>query len=171
MDLKKLYHVIRPMAALRHSVPHTVPTTKKSGIMWGCSLPLVIIVLLPFIGYPIRELQTSAGRKALPTDAANVEEYLIHGFFGGDSTRLLKASLPAERYSDYAKSLELSERFDPQVHHRIESILNMKIGDAPIWWDPPQVDSTAYFKHKEGDDHLRILRYHNGSVYLLVMSW
>lgn len=143
----------------------------ESVARWGCSLPLIIIALLPFIGYPIREFQTSAGRKALPKDAASVEEYLIHGFFGGDFTRLLKASIPAERYSEYAKSLGLSERFDPQVHHRIESILNMKIGDAPIWWDPPRVDSNAYFKHKEKDDHLCVLRYHDGTVYLLVMSW
>ena len=139
--------------------------------MWGCLIPIVGILLLQFIGYPIRALQTSAGRKALPAEAANVKEYLIHGFFGGDSTRLLKASLPAERYSDYAKSLELSERFDPQVHDRIEPILNMKIGEAPVWWNPPLVDSTTYFQYKEGDDYLRVLRYHNGLVYLLVIRW
>jgi hypothetical protein len=144
---------------------------KKSGMMWGCLISFVGILLLPFVGYPIREFQTSAGRKALPADAANVEQYLIHGFFGGDFTRLLKASLPAERYSDYAKSLGLSERFDPQVHHGMKSILNMKIGDAPLWWNPPEVHSTAYFQHKEGDEYLRVLRYHNGSVYLLVLSW
>ena len=171
MDLKKIYHVMRPMAALRNGIPPDVTTTKRNGVMWGCLIPVVGILLLPFIGYPVRELQTSAGRKALPKDAAGVEEHLIHGFIGGDFTRLLKASLPAEQYADYAKSLGLAERFDPQMHHRIESILNMKIGDAPRWWDPPKVDSTAYFKHKEGDDHLQVLRYDHGSVYLLVISW
>ena len=142
-----------------------------SAAKWGCSLPLVIIALLPFIGYPIRKFQTSEGREALPAEASNVEEYLAHGFFGGDYTRLLKAKLPADRYPEYAKSLHLSERFDPTLHHRIESKLNMKIGDAPVWWDPPVVDSTAYFQHKEGDDFLRVLRYHDGWVYLLVVSW
>jgi len=143
----------------------------ESAAKWGCSLPLVIIVLLPFIGYPIREFQTAEGRKALPTEGANVEEYLAHGFFGGDFTRLLTATLPADRYPEYAKALGLSDRFDPQVHRGIESSLNMKIGDAPVWWNPPQVDSTAFFQHKMGDDYLRVLRYHEGSAYLLTISW
>jgi hypothetical protein len=144
---------------------------KRPAAKWGCLIPVVGILLLPFSGYPLRMLQTSEGRKALPLEATTLEEHLIHGFFGGDFTRLLKASLPAERYSDYAKSLGLSERFDPQVHHRIEPILNWKILDAPSWWNPPEIDSTTYFQHKEGDDYLRVLRYHNGSVYLLVSRW
>ena len=138
---------------------------------WGCSLPLIIIALLPFIGYPIREFQTSNGRKTLPVDATHVKEDLIHGFFGGDHTRLLMASLPAIRYSEYAKSLGLYQRFDPGVHQGFKSILNTKIGGAPLWWTPPEVDSTTYFEHKKGDDHLRVLRYHNGTVYLLESSW
>ena len=138
---------------------------------WGCSLPLIIIALLPFIGYPIREFQTSNGRKTLPADATHVKEDLIHGFFGGDHTRLLMASLPAIRYSEYAKSLGLYQRFDPGVHQGLKSILNTKIGGAPLWWTPPEVDSTTYFEHKKGDDHLRVLRYHNGTVYLFESSW
>ena len=138
---------------------------------WGCSLPLIIIALLPFIGYPIREFQTSNGRKTLPADATHVKEELIHGFFGGDHTRLLMASLPAIRYSEYAKSLGLYQRFDPGVHQGFKPILNTKIGGAPLWWTPPEVDSTTYFEHKKGDDHLRVLRYHNGTVYLLESSW
>jgi len=138
---------------------------------WGCSLPLIIIALLPFIGYPIREFQTSNGKKTLPADATHVKEDLIHGFFGGDHTRLLMASLPAIRYSEYAKSLGLYQRFDPGVHQGFKSILNTKIGGAPLWWTPPEVDSTTYFEHKKGDDHLRVLRYHNGTVYLLESSW
>ena len=142
----------------------------ESAAKWGCSLPLVIIALLPFIGYPLREFRTSDGRKALLPGATNVEEDLVHGIFGGDHTRLLKASLPAERYSDYAKSLHLTERFDPQMHRSIETTLNIKI-DAPVWWNPPEVDSTTYFQHKQGDDYLRVLRYHHGSIYYLVMAW
>jgi hypothetical protein len=143
----------------------------ESAAKWGCSLPLIIIVLLPFIGYPIREFQTSNGRKALPPDATNVEEDLIHGFFGGDHTRLLKASLPAIRYSDYAKSLGLTQRFDPSVHQGLTSTLNTTIGGAPLWWTPPEVDPTTYFEHTQGDDYLRVLRYHNGKVYFLESSW
>ena len=138
---------------------------------WGCSLPLIFIALLPFIGYPIREFQTSNGRKTLPADATHVKEDLIHGFFGGDHTRLLMASMPAIRFSEYAKSLGLDQRFDPDVHQGFKSILNTKIGGAPLWWTPPEVDSTTYFEHKKGDDYLRVLRYHNGTVYLLESSW
>jgi hypothetical protein len=83
----------------------------------------------------------------------------------------LKASLPANRYSDYAKSLGLSERFDPDVNQGIQSTLNLKLYDAPAWWNPPEVDSTSYFEHKKGDDYMRVLRYYNGSVYLLELSW
>jgi hypothetical protein len=144
---------------------------KNKVVMWGCLIPIIGILLLPFVGYGIKELTVSDGRKALPKDAANIEEDLVHGIIGGDYTRRLKASLPPERYSDYARSLHLFERFDPEAHHRIESILNMTGGDAPVWWNPPKVDSATYFEHKEGDDYLKVLRYHNGSVYLLEQRW
>ena len=144
---------------------------KKPAARWGCLIFLAGILLLPFGGYFMREFRTSDGRKALPAEADNVEEYLIHGIVGGDFTRLLKASLPAERYSDYAKSLGLTERFDPARHHGIAATLNMKIDGAPAWWNPPEIDSTTYFQHKEGDNYLRLLRYRNGSVYLMVLSW
>lgn len=144
---------------------------KKVAAKWGCLILLVGLLLLPFVGYFTREFRTSDGRKALPNEATNVQEYLGHGLIGGDFTRLLKASLPAEHYSDYARALGLSERFDPQADDRIAPTLNMMIGDAPAWWHPPEVDTTAYFEHQEGDDYLRVLRYHDGSVYLLVLSW
>jgi hypothetical protein len=143
---------------------------KQSAAKWACLIPIIGILLLPFAGYFLRELRTSDGRKALPAEAAHVEEWLVHGMVGGDFTRLLKASLPAERYSDYAASLGLSERFAPQQHHN-EATLNMKMGDAPGWWNPPEIDSTSYFQYKEGDDYLRVLRYRNGSVYLSEHSW
>jgi hypothetical protein len=171
MDLVKIYRALRPMTAIRYSVSEDDPTPNKTGVMWGCLIPIVCILLLPFSGYPIRKFQTSAGKKALPLEASSLEEYLNHGIFGGDFTRLLKATLPAERYTDYAKSLGICQRFDPQVHDRIEPTLNWKSLDAPLWWNPPKVDSTTYFEHKEGDDYLRVLRYHNGSVYLHVQQW
>jgi hypothetical protein len=179
MTLKKLYYTLRPMAALRANERFCVypADMKKPRVIWGCLIPIVGILLLLFSGPILMEFQTSAGRKALPAEAANVEQYLKHGIIGGDFIRLLRASLPAERYADYAKSLGLSDKFDPRVHQNIEPTLNMnptldmKIGDAPGWWNPPEVDSTSYFAYKEGDDHLRVLRYHNGSVYLMELSW
>jgi hypothetical protein len=144
---------------------------KKPRVMWGCLIPLVGLILLPFVGYFLREFRTSAGRKALPAEATHVQEHLTHGVIPADFTRLLKASMPVERYSDYARALGLTAQYDPKVNERIEATLNMKIGYAPAWWDPPKVDSTAYFAHQEGDDHVRVLRYHNGTVYLLEISW
>ena len=144
---------------------------KKPRVIWGCLIPIVAILLLLFSGPILMELQTSVARKALPAEAANVEECLKHGIIGSDFTRFLKASLPADRYSDYAKSIGLSDRFDPLVHQKIEPNLNMIICGAPGWWTPPEVDSTSFFEYKEGDDHLRVLRYHNGVVYLVELSW
>jgi hypothetical protein len=132
---------------------------------------IAVVLFLVFGGALLRELRTPLGRKALPAEASDIIEHLSHGAIGGDFARFLKASLPENRYSDYAKSLGLSERFNPQKHQRIQSTLNMTIDDAPSWWTPPEVDSTAYFEHKEGDDYLRVLRYHDGSVYFLVLSW
>ena len=179
MTLKKLYYALRPMAALRANERFRVypADMKKPRVIWGCLIPIVGILLLLFSGPILMEFQTSAGRKALPAEAANVEQYLNHGIIGGDFIRLLKASLPAERYADYARSLGLSAKFDPRVHQKLEPTLNMnptlgiKIADAPSWWNPPEVDSTSYFAYKESEDHLRVLRYHNGSVYLMELSW
>jgi hypothetical protein len=50
----------------------------ESVAKWGCSLPLIIIVLLPFIGYPIREFQTSNGRKTLPSPEVDSTTYFEH---------------------------------------------------------------------------------------------
>jgi hypothetical protein len=138
---------------------------------WAGLAAIMGIALLPFVGFFLREMRTSDGRKALPPEAANVEEHLIHGIVGGDFTRLLKANLPEQRFPDYARSLGLTLRFDPSVHYRIESTLRMKMSEAPAWWNPPEVDPTAYFEHKEGDDYLRVLSYRDGSAYLLVRSW
>ena len=179
MTLKELYYSIRPLAALRANERLCVHSAdmKKPRLIWGCLIPIVGILLLPSVGYFLREFRTPEGRTALPAESTNVEEYLAHGFISTDFTWLLKASLPANRYSDYAKSLGLSDKFDPRVHQKIEPTLNMnptldiKVGDAPGWWNPPEVDSTSYFAYKEGDDHLRVLRYHNGSVYLMELSW
>jgi hypothetical protein len=136
---------------------------------------ILVLFSLPFIasfiGFFVRELETSDGKKLLPPSAANVTEHLTHGFVGGDFWRLLKADLPKEDYAVYAKSLNLHTLYQPERDQAVEGSINLKIGDAPEWWNPPNTDSTTYFEHIKGDDHLRVLRYHNGSIYYLVASW
>ena len=143
----------------------------SSAAKWGCQVPVVAFLLLLIVSYVGMEILPSEGKKALPSSASNIEEYLSHGFIGTDHTRLLKADLPKESYPAYAHKLELSTRFDPQKHSEIQVTLNMGIGAAPDWWTPPLVDQNTYFKHTEGDDHLRVLRYFDGAVYYLEMSW
>ena len=143
---------------------------KQSAVKWGCWIPVFLLLLLPFSGYVVQEIRISDGRKALPSSAGNVKEHLTHGWVGGDFWRLLKCRMPEEQYSDYAKSLGLYRRFDPVRDHELARTLNMRIGDAPAWWNPPAVDSNTYFEHEPGDDHLRVLRYHSGHVYYLVVS-
>ena len=145
---------------------------KSSSIAkWGCSVPIIALLLLPVISYVGMEIITSKGKRALPSSASNIEEYLSHGLIGTDHTRLLKANLAKDSYSAYAHELNLSTRFDPQKHSNIKVTLNMGIGGSPAWWNPPAVDQKTYFEHIEGDDHLRVLRYFEGSVYYLEMSW
>lgn len=138
---------------------------------WGCWIPVVFLLFLPFSGYVAREVRTSEGRKALPSSAEHIQEQLTHGWVGGDFSRLLKCQLPEEQYSVYAKSLRLSRRFDPQRDHELESKLNMQVGGAPAWWNPAAVDANTYFEYEQGDDYLRVLRYHSGCVYYFVVSW
>ncbi|MEP4076220.1 hypothetical protein [Haloferula sp.] len=137
----------------------------------GCFAAVLVVAFLLFGGAILREVRTSPGRQALPSSAANIEEALAHHFVGGDFTRLLKADLTESDFSGYAKSLGLTERFDPEVHQHIEPTLNRTIGDAPAWWNPPEVDSTTFFDYEDGEDYLRVLRYRGGSVFLLVQSW
>lgn len=138
---------------------------------WGCWIPVVFLLFLPFSGYVAREVRTSEGRKSLPSSAENVQEHLTHGWVGGDFSRLLRCQLPEEHYLAYAKSLGLSRRFDPQNDHELESKLNMRTDGAPAWWNPPAVDASTYFEYEEGDDYLRVLRYHSGHAYYFVISW
>ena len=138
---------------------------------WGCWTPIVLLVLLHVVGYVGMEIKTSKGKKALPSSATNVEEYLSHGFIGTDHSRLLKADLPEESYSEYAQSLGLTTCFDSDTHSNIEGVLNMSVGGSPTWWNPPRVAENTYFDHIPGDDHLKVLRYYEGSVYYLKLSW
>jgi hypothetical protein len=138
---------------------------------WGCQIPIIILLLLYPVSYVVMEIRTSEGKKALPSSATNIEEDLSHGLFGTDHSRLLKADLPEESYLEYAQSLDLTTCYDAETHSNIETTLNMGVGGAPTWWNPPIVGENTYFEHIEGDDHLRVLRYFEGSVYYLKLSW
>jgi hypothetical protein len=85
--------------------------------------------------------------------------------------RLLKAKLSQEKYTEYARRLNLVSLFDSATHQDIESLINLAIGDAPQWWNPPKASRDTYFEHKKGDDYLQVLSYANGHVYYLVTSW
>jgi len=157
------------MRSTNNSVMQKMKTSSVA--KWGCLTPIILLVLLHVVGYVGMEIKTSKGKKALPSSATNVEEFLSHGFIGTDHGRLLKADLPEESYSEYAQSLDLTTCYDSETHSKIESILNMSFGGSPAWWNPPVVDGNTYFDYIEGDDHLRVLRYFEGSVYYLKLSW
>ena len=112
----------------------------------------------------------SAGRRALPASAIDIQEY-YSGTWNGDFVRLIKARLPLEDYDAYAKALKLYERFDATKHAEIKSMIEIGIGGAPGWWDPPRASATTYFKHVKGDQYVQALNYSNGTVYYLITSW
>jgi hypothetical protein len=85
--------------------------------------------------------------------------------------RLIKAKLPEADYEDYAKALGLTNRFDASKHGDIRNTIEMGVGGAPVWWNPPGASETTLFDHIKGDDYVQILRYSNGTVYFLVFSW
>lgn len=110
----------------------------------------------------------SAAERALPESAENVQ---CHHSGLNDYVRLIKANMPREDFENYARSLKLSRRYNPSKHKKIEGLLNVGIGDAPPWWDPPDANETTYFEHTEGHEYVRFLKYHNGRVYYMELKW
>jgi len=140
------------------------------GVKWGCIAPLIGILSLIAVLLLLDTFMPSGARRALPSSAADIQEYYSDSW-NGDFVRLLKARLPEEDYEDYAKSLDLTIRFDESKHADIRSSIDMGAGDAPSWWDPPRSNDTTYFDHVKGDDYVQTLKYSNGTVYLLIVSW
>ena len=138
---------------------------------WGCLVPVVGLLLLLFASYFATGRRTSEGKRLLPSTATDIEHLGFHGVIGGDHRGLTKARMPIEEYADYARSLGLTLQFDPKSHAEIETTLNMRVGNAPVWWDPPDVDGTTYFDSTKGRTYLRVLRYSEGHIYYLRLSW
>jgi hypothetical protein len=139
------------------------------GVKWGCIAPLVGLLSLIAILYLLDTFMPSAALRALPESATDIQEY-YSGSLNGDFVRLIKARLPEGDYEEYAKALNLSTRFDDSKHADIRSMIDIWAGDAP-WWNPPKSSNTTYFDHVKGDDYVQTLKYSNGTVYLLIVSW
>ena len=136
---------------------------------------LFALIAFGFIGlvalFVVDDIVPSAARRALPDSADSVREYYSDAWINPDFVRLVKAELPSEDYPRFATALGLTQRFDPVIHGDMRSTLEMGIGDAPEWWDPPSATTTTYFDHVEGGEFVEVLRYNNGTVYYLVSSW
>ena len=139
--------------------------------LWGCLTPIVALLLLLVFSYVATELRMAEGKRKLPTTASDIEVSGFHGIIGGDHRGLTKASIPRDAYPVYAKALCLTTKFDPKLHADIENQLNMQVGDAPGWWNPPKIDQTAYFDYTKGSTYYRVLRYNDGFVYYFRLSW
>ncbi len=135
---------------------------------WGCIAPLVVFIAFIVGGFLVDYFMPSASERALPSSAKYVQTY-FRGF--NDFARLIKADIDPEDYSTYAEAINLTKRFDPSLHADIETMLNITVGDAPAWWNPPRADETTYFEYTEGDDYLRYLKIADGRIYQLTLSW
>ncbi|MEI6071520.1 MAG: hypothetical protein WCS31_06990 [Verrucomicrobiae bacterium] len=139
------------------------------GVKWGCLVPIVPI-LIAIVGVVLLNRFTpSAPRSKLPPSATDIQEYYsVSG--NGDFVRLIKAKMPQQEYPEYARRLQLVTIFDPATHRNLESMINIGIGGAPPWWNPPKASKTTYFENNKSD-YLQVLSYSNGYVYYLVASW
>lgn len=139
-------------------------------VKWGCLLPLITAVVLICGVLLLDRFIPSAARRKLPASATQIQEYYSN-CWNGDFVRLIKAKLPRQEYAKYAGSLNLASLYDPAIRQDMEGTINMGIGDAPSWWNPPTASGTTYFEYKKGNDCLQVLSYSNGYVYYLVTSW
>ena len=140
------------------------------GVKWGCNAPVLCVLSLIAILYLFDSSYPSAARRALPESATDIQEYYSDSW-NGDFVRLIKARLPEGDYEEYAKALNLSTRFDDSKHADIRSTIDISVGDSPAWWDPPRSSGTTYFDIVKGDDCVQTLKYSNGTVYMLIVSW
>jgi hypothetical protein len=140
--------------------------TKRGCLLSGCLTPILAIAFSIIIS----SLIPSAARKALPSSARNIQEHYIGGFHP-DFVRLLKAELPEEDLSTYLSNLNLTVKYDPEIHSKIKSTINIRYGDAPNWWDEPHSLDQCYFDYTQGDEYLKRVKWKNGWVYFSVTSW
>lgn len=111
-------------------------------IKWGCFTPTIGIVALVIILLLADRFVPSSARRALPASATEIQEYYDDSW-NGDFARVIKAKLPEKDYTEYARRLGLTVRFDPLKHAEIASSINMGVG-GPEWWNPPQATETIF---------------------------
>ena len=140
----------------------------NKGIKWGCLAPIAFVILGVITLFFIDAFVPSNSKKSLPSSATNVQEY-YEGW--NDFVRLIKADMNKQDYELYASELELTEQYEPLKHEDIKSMLNMGIGDAPAWWNPPNASEATYFKYTKGDGYLQVLHYNQGTAYFMVSAW
>jgi hypothetical protein len=138
-------------------------------VKWGCIVPIVPVIIAVIVLLILDRAVPSVPRSKLPPSATDIQEYHSDSW-NGDFVRLIKAKMPPEEYTGYARRLKLATLFDPAIHHELKSLVNMGIGGAPKWWNPPSASASTYFEHKKSD-FLQVLSYSNGYVYYLVASW
>ena len=118
--------------------------------------------------YVVPNFVPSYARLSLPDSASEIQEYRSGVY---DYLDIVKASLPEDEFSSYAKSLNFEQRYSSRTDNDVQSVLDMTFSDAPAWWDPPEADERTYFNYTKGDEHLEYVKYSNGKVYHLKASW
>ena len=136
---------------------------------YGCVVPVVLVIALGLAIWVLDNVVPSSAVRALPASASGVREY-YHDNFTGDYVRVVKANMTESDYQTYARSLGLTERFDPTRDSDIESSIGARLC-GEVWWDPPSPSESTYFRHTRGEEHMQSLRFANGAAYFLSFSW
>jgi len=132
----------------------------------------IILVVLAIVGLNIADkVIPSKARRALPSSATDIQEHYSDAGFTGDFTRVLKARLPEQDFLLYAKNLGLTEKYDPSKHDSISSHVGTIVGRVPNWWDDPRDLDNCYFLYTPDKDFMERIKWKNGWVYFLAISW
>lgn len=108
-------------------------------------------------------------RLSLPSSATEIQEY-YREWGNGDYTRILKARLPIEDYQRFANRLRFDGKYAitngiPPTRSRFPIV------GGPPWWNPPDDPELANFKDDPRHDSATSIRYKDGWVYYLSVSW
>jgi hypothetical protein len=136
---------------------------------FGCVVPLILVIALGLASWVMDNVVSSSAIRALPASASGVREY-YHDNFTGDYVRVVKANMTESDYHTYARSLGLTQRFDPARDDDFRPSIEAHLcGEA--WWDPPNASSGTYFRHTRGKERMQSLRFTHGTAYFLSCSW
>lgn len=145
--------------------------TKKRFLLYGCLTPVVFVAILIAGAIIVDKIVPSKARRALPYSAAEVQEYYSSAGFTGDFTHVLKARLPERDFSQYAKNLGLTEKYDPRKYGSAYDHLKTSVGDVPDWWDEPMELDNCYFQLLPGKEFVERIKWKDGWVYFLAVAW